>query len=67
MSERPPARPKSWRRQAIGLPSNGEGKQATEDEALPTHSAPGHQGGSFSDAGYHSETSRGQIGFQVWS
>jgi hypothetical protein len=67
MSERPPARPKSWRRQSVGLPAADAAKEPETADNPPTHAAPGHQGGSFSDARYESLTTRGQLGFRVWS
>jgi len=65
MSDRPPARPKSWRRPNRSTRTT-DAKPAASD-SLPTNAAPGHQGGSFTEADPKIASSRGGFGFRVWS
>jgi hypothetical protein len=67
MSERPPARPKSWRRAERAAPAAAVDTKPAVKDGLPTNAAPGHQGGSFTEADPRVASSRGGFGFRVWS
>jgi hypothetical protein len=67
MADRPVARPKNWRRTHYTTTSSGTQPPGESPDKWPTTAAPGHNGGSFSNAGPYLPYGIGAFGFRQTS